>query len=486
MCRMTPMIAVIGHVLGILSLIYGFAMMIPFVFEFNRAGDHMDTFLISAFLSLFVGGLLYFINQDRKLEIYPKQAFLLTSICWIWMSFLCALPLYMSHLGLSLTDAVFEAVSGLTTTGSTVLVGLENLPSGILVWRSLTQWFGGFGIIAFAIILLPILRIGGMQLFHSESSDRSRKAVPLTVDYLYLLVAIYVALTLACIISYNILGMNFFEALNHGLTTVSTGGYSIYDSSFGHFDSLPLYSVSIIFMLSGAIPFVLYVHLVKKGTFNFFKDEQFKGFLFIALWASLVIALSIIFLPEKFSLTHLIPIVFSVVSVMTTTGYAVVDYQNWGLLALGIFFFLTYFGGCAGSTAGGLKIFRLLILFRVIALQLKKLVYPRGVFTVKFNGKNVEIEQVMSIMAFFFLYVLTNIIVAILLSLTGVDFITALSGAATAVANVGPGLGDVIGPAGNFASLSDFAKWTLSIGMLAGRLEILTILLLFVPHVWRN
>lgn len=481
------MLAVIGHVLGILSLIFGFSMIVPFAYEFKAGSSHMDTFLFSMFLCLFAGGILYFMSQGKKPEIYPKQAFLLTSFSWMWMSFLSAIPLYFSHLDISLTDAVFEAVSGLTTTGSTVLVGLDDLPPGILVWRSMTQWFGGFGIIAFAIILLPILRIGGMQLFHSESSDRSRKAVPLTINYLYLLVGIYVALTVLCLISYLVFGMTFFEALNHALTTVSTGGYSIYDNSFAHFDSTALYVVCTIFMISGAIPFVLYVHLIKRGRFAFLEDEQFKGLLFIALWAALIVCVSIILLPDEiFSLEHLVPVVFSIVSVMTTTGYVVVDYQEWGLLALGIFFFLTYFGASAGSTAGGLKIFRLIILFRVIGLQLKKLIYPKGVFIVRFNGKNVDTSQIMSILSFFFLYLITNLAVAILLSLTGVDFLTAMSSAATAVANVGPGLGDVVGPVGNFASQTDFAKWVLCAGMLAGRLEIITILILFIPSVWKN
>ncbi|MAQ71713.1 MAG: potassium transporter TrkH [Alphaproteobacteria bacterium] len=480
------MLSLVSYTLGILSIIYGAAMLVPLGFEFAESGVDTAAFLIASILALFLGGLLFFVSNNDQKSMTAAQAFLLTTISWFWMALLCALPLYISTLDLTLTDAFFEAMSGLTTTGATVLTDLENTSRGVLVWRSISQWFGGFGIIAFAIILLPVLRVGGMHLFHAESSDRSSKSIPLTAHYIYSLMSAYVFLTFLCYITYSLLGMNPFDAFNHSLTTVSTGGFSTHDTSFAFFDSQALMFASTIFMLSGAIPFVLYTNLIFQKKLNFLRDEQVVAFLKIILLTTFFLLIGEIFTGEQSFFNEVIPALFNVVSVITTTGYVSEDYQLWGGFAVGIFFFLTYLGSCAGSTSGGLKIFRIVILMRVIKHQLQKLIYPNGVFATEYNGKAVKTETILSIVGFFFIYLFTNLVLAMLLSTTGVDFITAVSGSATAIANVGPGLGEVIGPVGNFSTLSDTAKWYLSVGMLAGRLEILTMLVLFIPALWKS
>lgn len=482
---MPDMISLSGYTLGILSIAYGMAMLIPLGYEVIYAGTHFESFAISILLCLLVGGALFFANHRRSYDLLAKQAFLLTSLSWIWMSLLGALPFFFAKMDMSLVDMIFESVSGLTTTGSTVLTNLDAMDPGLLLWRSIIQWLGGFGIIAFAIILLPVLRVGGMQLFHSESSDNSSKAIPLTGKYLQLLVSVYLILSILCFGLYATFGMSLFDAFNHMMTTVSTGGFSTHDDSFGHFDSIPLKIIGALFMLGGGIPFVLFVKLVVQGQFTFHRDEQVVTLLFIILYASILVTVSLILLPGTFEKKLIVDAFFNVISIITTTGYADGDYQFWGGLAVAVFFIITFLGSCSGSTAGGLKIFRIVLMAKVLYQQLRKLIYPRGVFPLRYNEKPVEGKVINSIMAFFFIYILSNIVIAMLLALTGLDFVTSLSGAATAIANVGPGLGEIIGPSGNFASIPDTAKWILCAAMIAGRLEILTFVVIFVPAIWR-
>ncbi|MGE4313570.1 MAG: TrkH family potassium uptake protein [Pseudobdellovibrionaceae bacterium] len=478
--------SVIGYTLGVLSLIYGTAMFVPLAFELHAGTENARAFILAAVISLFLGGMLYFsCDQDRK-NVTAREGFVLTTCSWVWMTFLSLLPLPFSSLHLSFTDAAFEAMSGLTTTGSTVITGLDSLSPGILVWRSIIQWIGGIGIVAFAIVLLPALRVGGMQLFHSESSDRSSKTIPLTVSYIYSLIVVYALLTLACMTTYALLGMSLFDAFNHALTTLSTGGFSTHDASFGAFNSQPLMLAGTIFMLAGGIPFVVFSRALFQAKFDLFRDEQVRAFIDVIILFSFGLFVSLMFVEGGLLPKHFIPVFFNVVSVVTTTGYASEDYVQWGPLAFGAFLFLTYVGGCSGSTGGGLKIFRIVILFRTISFQLKKLIYPSGVFALNYNGRHVSADTVMSIAAFFFIYLVTNLILATVLSFSGLDFITSITGAATSIANVGPGLGDMIGPTGNFVNVPNGAKWALIAGMLLGRLEILTVMVLFMPRLWRS
>jgi trk system potassium uptake protein TrkH len=385
-----------------------------------------------------------------------------------------------------MAEAVFESVSGVTTTGSTVLVGLDDMSRGVLLWRGITQCIGGIGIIAFAMIILPFLHIGGMQLFKAESSDRSDKIMPRTNDVIWSLVYVYVALITACFIVYHLLGMSKFDAIVHAMATISTGGFANYDASFGHFDNYALHISGALFMFLGGMPFILFVKYVNRGEFEFFKDSQvrtYTGFVVILtamvtwyLWQNDTYTLAESF---KYAL-------FNIVSVITTTGFATTDYTLWGAFPVGVFFFLTYVGATAGSTAGGIKMLRINIAYEVVNRHFKTLIYPNGAFGAKYQGKPITNDVIEGVITFLFLYVLTNVVISVALTMTGLDILTSVTAAATAIANVGPGLGNIVGPAGNFSSLSDNAKWILSLGMLLGRLEFMTILVIFTPAFWKD
>lgn len=471
---------------GILLLILGMSLVFPFFVDYFAGDPNMAAFGWSAMVALFVGGGLVVSNTGFPRSLSVKQAFLMTTLSWAVVSVFCAIPLYISDLNLSLVDAVFESVSGVTTTGSTVLSGLDGISRGIIVWRAITQWIGGIGIIAFAMILLPFLKIGGMQLFHSESSDKSEKIMPKTTDVVLSIVVVYIVMTAACFLTYYVLGMEAFEALVHAMTTIPTGGFSSHDASFGFYDSYSLHIAASIFMLLGGIPFVLYVKYFYQGKFDFFKDAQVN--LYLGLLTAATLALMFyLWDSNQYSLSEAFKYsFFNVVSVVTTTGFATTDYSLWGPFAAAMFFFLSYLGGCAGSTAGGIKMLRIHIAFQALNKHLKMLIYPHGVFSSRYQGRTLTSEVTNAVMGFLFLYVFFNVVLTIALTLTGLDFTTAITGAATAIANVGPGLGDIIGPAGNFAPLNDTAKWLLCAGMLLGRLEVMTILVLITPAFWRS
>lgn len=475
----------IGFTLGVLLLILGTAMLLPAIVDYHD--DHVNShiFLESAMIAWFFGGGLFFSFHGTREPLTLRQAFLLTTLSWVATSIICAMPLWLSDLDISFTDAFFESVSGVTTTGSTVLSGLDNMSRGVLLWRSITQGIGGIGIIAFVIILLPLLKIGGMQLFHTESSDVSDKALPRTAAVVKSLLLAYAMLTGFCGLSYYIYGMSGFDAINHALTTLSTGGYSTHDASFGYF-STTLQRICTFFMFLGGLPFVLYVRMMRHNYFAFHKDPQVKVF------AALVFVLSIMMMFDMVWRTDMTPgtafhhALFNIVSAMTTTGYATTDYLQWGPFCTILFFFITYLGACAGSTSGGIKMVRIIVATKALGAQFKRLIYPHGTFLITYEGRAVEPRVVYGVLGFLFVYVVSNLALTIALSMTGLDFETAISGAATAIANVGPGIGDIIGPAGNFSSVSPLAKWLLSAGMIIGRLEIMTVLVLFTPAFWKH
>lgn len=472
--------------IGILLFTLGLALLCPFLLDLRDGHVNASAFGWSSLLAIFMGGALCISNYGFEPYLSIRHAFLLTTISWLTVSFFSAFPLYISDLNLSLTDAIFESVSGVTTTGSTVLSGLDEMSRGILLWRGITQWIGGIGIIAFAMIMLPFLKIGGMQLFKSESSDHSDKIMPKTNDVVWSIIYVYVILSAACFVAYYILGMSRFDALVHALTTIPTGGFSTHDASFGYFDSYSLQMVATIFMFLGGIPFILYVKYAYRGEFDFFKDSQVRAYTAIVVFLTVALTWSLwhnglYSLSESFKYA-----IFNIVSLITTTGYATTDYTLWGAFPIALFFFLTYVGGCAGSTAGGMKMLRINIAFESLNRYLKTLIYPNGVFTATYQGKPITNDIVQAVMGFLFLFVLCNILLTIALSLTGLDLITSVTAAATAIANVGPGLGDTIGPAGNFSSLTDTAKWLLCLGMLLGRLEVMTMLVIITPAFWRD
>lgn len=477
---------IVGYTLGLLLLVLGVIQFIPAFTDLYYGDSNAKAFFIGSGLCLFFGGLLYSINQDAPAHITTRQAFLLTTLSWLSMAFFGSIPFYISDLNISFTDAFFESMSGITTTGATVLSNLDGQSHGVLLWRSFMQWIGGIGIIAFAIVFLPYLRVGGMQLFKTESSDSSEKLMPKMANIVYSLIGVYWLLTIICMLTYHFLGMSWFDAINHAFTSIATGGYSTHDASFGYFQNPALEMACAFFMLLGGLPFLLYLKLLIEKKFVFWQDEQFRALIKFLFFVIAAFSTWVYFNLDFTWADSLRYTTFNVISVMTTTGYATTDYMLWGNAAIMVFFFITYMGTCAGSTSGGIKIIRIIIAFRFLKSQINNLIYPHGVFQVKYQGRPVDTRVSTSVLAFLSFYVGLNVVLTLCFALTGLDFITAISAAASAIANVGPGVGDVIGPAGNFSSLSDTAKWLYCAGMLLGRLEILSIVVLFYSEFWKD
>ncbi len=477
------------RVIGALLIAFSAFMLIPLLVETSLVRQPGASFVLSALATAFAGLTLMALSPSRgNFELTRRQGFLVTALSWSVLPAFGALPL-MTGAGLSLTDAYFEAVSAMTTTGSTVMVGLDSTAPSVLLWRSLMQALGGVGVIVLSIIMMPFLRVGGMQLFHTESSDTSDKIVAKAFDMSVWILGIYFVLMMICAIVYKALGMTWFDAFAHAMPTISTGGMSTHDASFGYFSEGANYPAilltSIVFMLAGALPFVAFIRLAKGNWRGFFTDIQMRAFLMFLLIAILLISITRTLrgdVPFGESILHA---AFNVVSVVTTTGFASEDYQLWGPFAIGAFFILTFVGGCSGSTAGGIKIYRFQILARLAGAHLSRIVSPNRVHVVLYHDRRVEDDVAFAILAFFGVMLFSLIVSTFLLAWFGVDLLTALTGSATAITNVGPGLGDIIGPAGNFQSLPDAAKWVLSAMMIMGRLEFFTIFVLLTPAFWR-
>lgn len=477
------------RVIGALLIAFSALMLAPLLVETSLLTQPGASFILSALATAFAGLTLMALSPIRgKFELSRRQGFLVTALSWSVLPAFGALPL-ASSAGLSPTDAYFEAVSALSTTGSTVMVGLDQTAPSILLWRSIMQALGGVGVIVLSIIMMPFLRVGGMQLFHTESSDTSDKIVAKAFDMSVWIVGIYVVLMMACAAIYKILGMTWFDALNHAMTSLATGGMSTHDSSFGYFSESPNFSailiVGLLFMIAGALPFVAFIRLAKGNWRGFFTDIQLRAFLMFLLSAILLVSVTRTLrgdVPFGESVLHA---AFNIVSVVTTSGFASEDYQLWGPFAIGAFFILTFVGGCSGSTSGGIKIYRFQILARLAGAHLSRIVSPNRVHVVLYHERRVEDDVAFAILAFFGVMLFSLIVSTFLLAWFGVDLLTALTGSATAIANVGPGLGAVIGPAGNFQSLPDAAKWVLSAMMIMGRLEFFTIFVLLTPAFWR-
>lgn len=475
----------IFYVCGILALIMAGLMLIPTGYAFLKHDPELLPFLFSAVGTALLGATLVAAFRWSDFTLTSRQLYLLTSCSWLLLSFAGALPLMFSHHPLTPSDAVFEAVSGITTTGSTVISGLERLPGSILLWRSLLQWVGGLGVIGMAVSILPFLRVGGMRLFQTESSDWSEKSLPRFHELARTLLITYLLITLACASCYWFAGMNLFDAVNHSMTTVSTGGYATDDRSMGRFDAGILWT-STFFMLVGGMPLTLFIRFFVHRSFKSLNDQQTKGFLAITAALALLLAAQLVYSNQLAPFDALTQAAFNIASVITTTGYASTDYTAWGQFSIGVFFIVTFIGGCSGSTAGGMKIFRFQLSFLFLRDQLRKLVHPHGIFAIRYNGKLVQDDIIASAVAFSFMFFVALAATTLLLTVIGVDFVTSFTGAATALTNVGPGLGDIIGPAGNFEPLPDSAKWILAFAMILGRLELLTVIVLFSPVFWRG
>ena len=472
--------------IGVLLVILGIFMLIPFFVQFIY-DEKNNTFLLSALVTAFIGTLLVLTNLEENKKLNLQQAFLLTTLSWLGIAIFGCLPFLLSNLNLSFVDAFFESMSGITTTGSTIITNLDDAPKSILIWRAILQWLGGIGVIVMAITILPLLNIGGMQLFRMESSDTTEKILPKTREITLIISIIYLALTFTCGISYWAVGMNIFDSIAHSMTTIATGGFSTYSGSIGHFQNPRIEIISIIFIVLGSIPFIAYLKFVKGDKKIFLKDAQIKGLIYILIISILLMFLYLMLSNKEYSFSENLRIsTFNVVSVLSGTGYVTADFSSWGNFPLIFFLFLMFIGGCAGSTTCGIKIFRFQILGHFIINQIKKLVYPHGVFSIKYNNEKINDTFIYSIITFIFLYFFIFFILAALLSVNGLDFITAISGSASAISNVGPGLGNVIGPNGNFSDLPNFSKLSLSLGMLLGRLELFAVLVLFFPAFWKN
>tara|TARA_B110000438_G_scaffold293172_1_gene332579 strand:- start:1379 stop:2827 length:1449 start_codon:yes stop_codon:yes gene_type:complete len=472
--------------IGVLLLILGAFMLIPLFIQFIY-NENSSTFLSSASVTAFIGVLLILANLEESRKLNLQQAFLLTTLSWVSIAIFGSLPFFLSDLNLSFVDSFFESMSGITTTGSTIITNLDVAPKGILIWRSILQWLGGIGVIVMAITILPLLNVGGMQLFRMEGSDKTEKILPKAREFTLIISIIYLALTLLCGFAYWIVGMNFFDSIAHSMTTIATGGFSTYSSSIGYFQNPKIEIIATIFIISGSIPFIAYLKFVKGNRKVFFQDVQIKGLIYFLVICILLMFLYLMLNNKDYSFLENLRISsFNVVSILSGTGYVTTDYGLWGKFPLIFFLFLMFIGGCAGSTTCGIKIFRFQILGLFIVNQIKKLVYPRGVFSIKYNNEKINNNFIYSLITFIFLYFFIFFTLAAMLSLNGLDFITAISGAASAISNVGPGLGDEIGPNGNFYNLPDFSKLSLCLGMLLGRLELFSVLVLFFPTFWKD
>jgi trk system potassium uptake protein TrkH len=469
--------------LGILQIILGVFMFIPIVFQFIYS--EIDSSFFGASIVTIIFGTLFFLsNLDHDKRLTLQQAFLLTALSWLSIAIFGSLPFIFSDLNFSFTNAFFESMSGITTTGSTIISNLNEMPKSILLWRAILQWLGGIGIIIMAITLMPIMNVGGMQLFKVSNNDSSEKILPKSKEIALRLIYIYTSLTLLCAATYKIFGMGFFDSLTHSMTTIATGGFSNYNESIGFFNSVSIEISAMIFIILGSLPFIAYIKFISGNKKILINDSQIKTF-FKIIFSSILI-LSIYLMVSGSAELNLRSILFNIISILTGTGYVNAEFDTWGSFTLVLFLGLMFIGGCAGSTTCGVKIFRIQILYLFVKNQFKKIIYPKGVFILKYDQNPIDNKFISSIISFIYMYLVVFFILTALLSLTGLDFITSISGAATSISNVGPGLGSVIGPNGDFSSLPNVSKWILTLGMILGRLELFAILVLFLPSFWKN
>ena len=465
----------------------GLLMFIPMLVDVFDEGRAWRAFGISGGITTLFGALLATISYSPNPSLRARGAFVLTVFAWLTLSVLSAMPFLFEPINLSLTDALFEATSGITTTGATILTGLDNMPRGVLMWRAILQWIGGVGIVVTAMAVLPMLKVGGMQLFRLESSDMGEKILPRAASLAGGISLIYLVLTIACFIGYMLTGMDWFDATAHAMTTLATGGYSTSDASMGGFMDNGADIVCVAFMMAGGMPFGVYLLMTTRGDWRApFRDSQVRAFITV-MTALIAIVTLFLFLSEQFEFSRGLRLAtFNTVSIVTGTGYATADYNAWGPFAVAAFFAFMFIGGCAGSTACSIKIFRYQVAFEAMRNYLFRMPRQHAVVPMRYGGKPLPPSVVYSVMSYFFVFFLTMVVAAGMLSLIGLDPITAWSGAGSAIANVGPGLGDIIGPAGTYQDLPGSAKWVLLITMIIGRLEIVTALVLLTPAFWRS
>ena len=471
---------------GILLMVLAAAMAVPALVDFLSDDLDWRVFAVAGLVTLFAGlGMVLGARPEGRPSLDTRQAFLLTTSSWVAMTAFGALPFAFSALDMNYTDAVFEAASGITTTGATVMLGLDSAPKGILLWRALLNWLGGMGIVVLAVAILPILRIGGMQLFKMESSDKTDKVAPRVSQVVWSIAAVYVGFTAVSALGLWLSGMGTFDAVCHAFAALATGGFSTSDASLGKWGPATQW-VTIGAMVLGGSSFTLFVAPWRRGAWPFLHDSQMRWYLHFLIFFSLLLTLwqwAVNDMPPGEALRHA---TFTVVSVVTCTGFASTDYNAWGGFAQAVVFILLFIGGCTGSTAGAIKIFRWEVLFKMAGVHLHRLLYPHGVFAVDFNRRRISDAVVDSVLGFVVMYFLAFAAFVLALTVAGMDFVSALTSSAASLGNAGPGLGEIVGPAGTYKSVPDAAKWLLCAEMILGRLELFTVLVLFSRSFWRG
>ena len=472
--------------IGILLIVLGTSMLAPYSLQIIlREGSH--SFISASFITIFIGVLFVLANLEKDLKLNLRQTFLFSSLAWITVAIFGSLPFLLSTQEFSFSDAFFESMSGITTTGATIISDLDNSPKSILLWRAIMQWLGGIGIVVMAITILPLLKVGGMQLFKMEGPDSTEKILPRTIEVAAIIISTYITLTFFCGLFYWIFGMTIFDSISHAMTTIATGGFSTHNDSIGFFKNSNIEIIASIFIILGSIPFISYLKFTQGNKKIFFKDVQIRGLIYLLGISITIIFLYLLFIDYESSLFDKIRISsFNVISILSGTGYVTDDFGLWGKFSLIFFLFLMFIGGCAGSTACGIKIFRLQMLLIFFKNQIQKLISPNSVIITKYNNQKISDTFINSVIIFIFTFLFIFLIIAMLLSISGLDFITSISGAASSISNVGPGLGDIIGPNGNYKDIPNLSKWILSAGMLLGRLELFAVLVLFFPSFWKN
>lgn len=473
------------YVNGILLLVLAAAMTAPLGIDLYDRNDDWQVFASAQACTAFVGLALVFMNRQPHFRITLRETFLLTCVGWVFTAAFAALPFHFSQAEMSYAGAFFEAMSAITTTGSTAIVGLDALPRGILLWRFLLLWIGGIGFLIIALAVFPMLQISGMQIFKTQSFQ-IEKIMPSASQMAAFICLIYAGLTLLATGGLYFAGMSPFDALCHAIAAISTGGISTHDAAIAWFRSPLIEWILTLFMVMGGLPFVLYLRFLRGDTGAILRDSQVRVFFYIIGAMILSITCWLVLKGTMPLLEALRSAAFFSASYITTTGFINGDHANWGHFAIGIAFLAGFLGSCSGSTSGGIKLFRLQILFLTLRQQLRKLISPHGVFQVHYNGKPVEPTLQASVAGFFFIYIMSWLVIGVVLQLTGLDFSTAFSGALAALSNTGVGIGDVIGPSGNFANLPHSSVWVFSFAMLFGRIEFLTLLVLFMPNFWRG
>ena len=485
MIRLSPML----YILGWLTTAFGATMAIPAAYAWFINAPSVTAFTESALLTVFVGATLVLMNRQQQLKLRYREGFVVTALVWVVLSALAAVPLYLAGASNgSVVDALFEATSGLTTTGATVFSNLDAMERPVLLWRALIQWLGGMGIIVLAVAILPFLGIGGMQLYKSELPGVSKdKLQPRLKETARALWAVYLFFTVACLFAYVAAGMPWFDALCHAFTTISTAGFSTHDNSLGFYNSSTIEIVAIVFMLAGAINFTLHYQALDGRSWRPYRNqEELKLF---ALVIALVTLLGTIVLMTYGTYNNWLEaarrMLFNTVSISTTTGYGTADYALWPVFIPLVFFILMFVGGCSGSTGGGMKMLRVLVILRHGTRELDRLLHPHRISHVKIGRQPVNPAILQAVWGFAGLYLVSFMAIALLLSLYNIDLVTAFSTAAATLTNVGPALGSA-GPSDTYAHFPDGAKLIYCFAMLLGRLEMLTLLILFMPSFWRR